>query len=141
MNIAGLPFSKLIGLEEGTVAGRSVISLQPQEQHRNHVGTIHAAVLFSVAEAASAQALLQAFPHLAEKASALLRTARVKYRRPATAAIHGTASIDRAVAQACVNRFENKGMALANVAASVFQDQVEVLSARFTWCVLRNDKV
>jgi acyl-coenzyme A thioesterase PaaI-like protein len=140
MNVAALPFSRLIGLQEASVGGRSAISLEPQDQHRNHVGTIHAAVAFSVAEAASAQALLAAFPQFAETATAVLRSVRLKYKRPATGAIYATASVDDAAAQACRARFESKGLALVNVAASVFQDNVELLSGRFTWCVLRKEQ-
>ena len=137
MEITSLPYNKLIGLEETTSDGRKVISLNPTSQHLNHVGTIHACVLFSVAEAASAQALLDGFPALKEKAAVVLRTAEVKYRRPASDTIHGAATIDAAVASAFLDRFEKKGVALVSVSTSVRQGDVEVLSGEYTWFVTR----
>ena len=137
MEITSLPYNRLIGLEEHVVDGRTVISLNPTSRHLNHVGTIHACVLFSVAEAASAQALLDGFPALKEKAAVVLRAATVKYRRPASETIEGTATIDPSAASEFLARFERKGVALLSVSTSVRQGVVEVLSGQYTWFVTR----
>ena len=53
----------------------------------NHVGTIHASVLFALAEAASGEFLLRQLGELREEGFAVQRTSTVKFRKPA--APHG----------------------------------------------------
>ena len=72
-----------------------------------------------------------------DQAVAILRSTRVKYRKPATDAIHGQASIDEKSADEFLGRFERKGVALLGVSAAVYQGDDELLTGEFTWFVTR----
>ena len=52
MNILDLPFNQHVGLTLARHDGQEVVCLEPEIQHRNHLGTVHAGALFSLAEAA-----------------------------------------------------------------------------------------
>jgi acyl-coenzyme A thioesterase PaaI-like protein len=54
MDISSLTFNQSIGIR----ADGMDIVLCPRREHLNHVGTLHAAVVYGVAEAAAGQCLL-----------------------------------------------------------------------------------
>ena len=91
MEVENLPYNRTLGLK----ADGDRICLSPKDQHLNHVGTVHATVIFGIAEAASGSVLLYRFPELSDTYVALLRESSVKFRRPANsdADILGTGTI------------------------------------------------
>ena len=92
MNILDLPFNRHVGL---SLLGRddsTVVVLEPTAAHLNHMCTVHAAALYSLAEAASGHFLVQQ-PTLGEDdITALLRSSEVKYRRPAAGRLFANAT-------------------------------------------------
>ena len=53
MDIAQLPFNKLIGLKLADKNSGFLVYLPDIEQYTNHLGTVHGGALMSVAEAGS----------------------------------------------------------------------------------------
>jgi acyl-coenzyme A thioesterase PaaI-like protein len=137
MDLTTVPFSQLIGLQTCHDGSSTMVSLTADDRHHNHVGTVHAAVLFSVAEAASAQAMLDSFPDLSGASVALLRTASVKYHRAGRTRLEGFASIDADAAARFRSRIERKGAASLEVVAGVREQNEELISGRFCWFVKR----
>jgi len=84
MDVSALPFNKHLGLSVSPSDGKPAVILRPCAHHLNHVGTVHATVIYGVAEAASGHCLLARFPSLADSFGAVLRSASAKYRRPAS---------------------------------------------------------
>ena len=84
MDVSTLPFNKYLGLRVGRSDDKSAVILEPRPHHLNHVGTVHATVIYGIAEAASGNCLLARFPNLVDSFVAMLRHSSVKYRRPAS---------------------------------------------------------
>ena len=53
MDVSTLPFNKYLGLHIGRSDDKSTVILEPRTHHLNHVGTVHATVIYGIAEAAS----------------------------------------------------------------------------------------
>lgn len=78
MDVSTLPFNKHLGLRLSRSDEELAVILQPCAHHLNHVGTVHAAVVYGVAEAASGHCLLARFPDLVDSYVA----GRASTRRP-----------------------------------------------------------
>ena len=137
MNILDLPYNRSLGLRIESCAEQEIVCLDPDNRHLNHIGTIHAGAIYSLGEAASGHALLSMFPQLSDEAEAVLRTATVKYRRPATATIRAIGEIDPQEATTFGERLEAKGRGIIQVSVSVLQDDNEVFVGNFTWFASR----
>lgn len=139
MDVASLPFNQLLGLESTETDGCAFVVLEPRPQHCNHLGTVHAAVLFGVAEAASGQCLLSHFPGLTGSAVVLLRSSSVKYRNPAAADITliATGNLDDGAADRCRSQLATRGRGLVDITVSVRQAEVELLTGTFRWFATR----
>jgi len=61
MDVTALPFNRFLGLEKGASKSGLLVSLPASAQYTNHLGTVHASALLAVAEAGSAEFLLQHF--------------------------------------------------------------------------------
>lgn len=89
-----LPFAQLVGVEvvEMGPAG-SVLRLPDDPRLGNHVGTQHAAALFTVAEVASGAAVVGAFAERLLDVTALAKSAEIRYLKPARGVIVARARI------------------------------------------------
>lgn len=138
MDVTQLPYCQFLGLKEIAINGRPAIGLDPQPHHMNHVGSVHAAVLFAVGETAAAQAMVKAFPDLVGSVGVVLRSADVKHHKPGSGSVHGVGSIDEQAAVAFRSRLERRGAAKLDVTAFVRDADDELLSGRYYWFVTSN---
>ncbi|MBP6864604.1 MAG: DUF4442 domain-containing protein [Candidatus Didemnitutus sp.] len=83
MQPTDLALSQALGIVAAPPGAAHLLELSPGALTHNHVGTLHAAVQFALAEAASAACLQRDFPD-AGAVFAVVRGAQVKYRRAAT---------------------------------------------------------
>ena len=94
-----VPFNRHLGLEVLDIApGRASVRLPEAPHLLNHVGTQHAAALYSVAEAASGGAVVGAFADRIGSVTPVARDARIRYLKPARGPITAEGSIDGVVA-------------------------------------------
>ena len=135
MDVASLPFNKTLGI---TADGPRVL-LPPKAEHLNHVNTVHAAVVYAVAEGASGHCLLQRFPEIAESFGAVLRGSTVKYRRPANpdSPLCGVGSLNEDDAISFLETLHSRGRASVEVAVSVTQKDAETFTGKFNWFAAR----
>ena len=131
MDISELPFNRWLGIhvEEGAVR------LLPSESHMNHLGTVHATVIYGLAEAASGHWLLHQFRNLQHTHHVVLRGSKVKYRRPAVMGngIIGTGSCPADVADSFSSTLLDRGRATIEVLAAVTQGETELFNGSFRW--------
>ena len=144
MDIRDLPFNRLVGITVARMDVDSrveeVVSLAPHSEHLNHLGTVHATVVYGLAEAASGHFLLGRFPDLLESYQAVLRGSNVKYRRPAQPdqLCYGVASVTDDSINAFECRLSERERATLAIDVRVRQSHVELLSGTFTWFVTGN---
>lgn len=131
MDISSLPFNQSIGIR----ADGMDIVLTPRREHLNHVGTVHAAVVYGVAEAAAGQCLLLRFPDLSESFVAVLRSSTVKYRHPGSMGsdICGTGVLSEAHATEFIDTLQSRGRAMVDVGVSVRQNETVIFTGTFVW--------
>jgi acyl-coenzyme A thioesterase PaaI-like protein len=91
---AAVPFNRTLGLEYVSVgAGTAEIRLADREEHRNHVGTLHAGALFTVAEAASGAAFVAAFADRLATIVPVVESAEIRFSAPARGTITANARL------------------------------------------------
>ncbi len=107
--IDAVPFARLAGVAIDEVArGRSTATLQQREALSNHVGTMHAAALFALGEAASGAAMAGALAPVILKVRPVASEARIRYLNAARGTIRAHASVAQD-ADALVQQLQQQG--------------------------------
>lgn len=110
--------------------------LQGYEMYTNHLGTVHAAAQFSLAEACSAQLLKELFPSRADEFIPLVRQVALKYRKPALGAVYAKARLLNTCYESLVEQLEHRKRALFHVSVELFDNaDTLVMNADFEWFV------
>ena len=126
-----IEFVKHLGIKQ---EGNS-LTLEPKKELLNHLGSIHAGALFTLAESQSGLTLLEQFGEANVKA--LLRASTIKYRAEAKSKIIATGYIDPKDIEKFNANLIKKGRALIDVAVKVVDlEQNTILTATFTWFIV-----
>lgn len=104
----------------------------------NHVGTMHAAAQFALAEAASAACLQRDFPALADQVFAVVRGVQLKYRQAAQTTLRAFATTDGLTRLHLANDLLTRTRTTASVKVELRDEADRVtFSATFEWFVAR----
>jgi acyl-coenzyme A thioesterase PaaI-like protein len=79
-----LAYNRALGLRDAPAGAEHLLELPFAPPLHNHIGTMHAAAQFSLAEAASAECLQRHFGAAVGEVFAVVRGVEVKYRKPAS---------------------------------------------------------
>lgn len=137
MDLLELPFNQLVNL-----------TYSPGDPHRlelpfraeltNHLGDLHAAALYALAEAASARCLQQEFGEVGFPVVPVVRRAEVKYQRPARSTVAAEARLEAESRDAFLDQLSRRGRAAIDVAVTVGDVEGKpVLRANFQWFVAK----
>lgn len=140
MHITDIPFHAHLGLE--LASAPFLLQLQPRDEHRNHLGTIHASVMIALAEAGSGLFLQQQLGHAVSELGGqilpVIRRIEAKFHQ---------AGNDLVYCQCLLNHEELAGvlsdLQIRNRAKVVIPMQVVdttdtlLLSASFDWFIQR----
>jgi acyl-coenzyme A thioesterase PaaI-like protein len=111
-----------------------IFSLDFHENLLNHFGGFHAAVIFSLAEATSAQFLLQNFEAFQHEFIPLLRSTQTKYKQPAFSAIYAKADFKNTSKELVINDLQNKKRALVTISVTVHDEEEKlVYTSELEW--------
>jgi acyl-coenzyme A thioesterase PaaI-like protein len=133
MDIAGKPFNALLGITADKDS--CDVRLACTAEHHNHLGAAHAGVVFAVAEAASGRYLIENLSKWQGKALAVLRSASIKYRKPAHGTLVGIGEVSADALGVFVRRLEQRGRAEMEVHVSVRVEEEVVFTGMFAWFV------
>lgn len=137
LNITHLPFNRLIGLELAGPEGNLMVGLPDAPRYLNHLGTVHASALLSVAEAGSGEYLLRSFGHINNLVPAV-RKLEAKFRKPASGSVTSRCDLDRKVVDSWIADLESRGRVSAAIPVDVIDSTgVVVLSATVEWFVTK----
>ena len=133
MEIVQIPFVKHLGILQQD----DRLWLHPDPALENHIGTLHAGAIYTLAETASGMALMRNFPELEGNVTALLRSSEVRYKSPAKTTLYATAQIDITEAETFLHRIEKRGRASVNVHVTVKSEEndLAVMEGVFGWFV------
>ena len=127
-----IEFIKHLGIkQEG-----DLLTLEPKKELLNHIGSIHAGAIFTLAETQSGVYLQKLFPELKNKAGAVLRDAKIKYKLPAFEKVTAYASADKDAIEKFKTQFSKKGRGLLQIEVKI-RDINNALCAQavFVWFV------
>lgn len=139
MEVTDIPFNRHINIEKSAGSDSSLLEIDAADRHLNHIGTVHACVQLSLAEAASGEFLARTFPHLRDRTFAVLRRVEAKFKN----AIKGKIT---ARAVSVPSDLDDAAQTLAAKRRAIFPVTVEItdgsgavgLLATFQWYVQMN---
>ncbi len=130
-----VPFVQTVGIGHKD-ADRLTLSNDPCLQ--NHLGTLHAGALYTLAETQSGLALMRLFPELRDKVIPLLRSGGLKYRHPVTESVVATAEVSQEERERFMKRFLDKGRATVTVTVRLTTEDEKICAeGDFVWFVQR----
>ena len=137
MNIIDIPFNKLLGISKAENIDY-LLQLDARKDYTNHLGTIHAAALFALAEGSGAQFLLNSFPvEIIDTIIPVLRKVEVTYKKPANGVIVSSAKLKNDTIEAITLQLNSKKRVFLTTIVDLFDtDKTKVFTANFEWFVI-----
>lgn len=137
MHVTDLAINKIMGMQLAADGQAHLLELPESPLLLNHVGSLHAGVQFSLAEACSGEFLLRHFGDPSQL-FAVLRTAQVKFRRPAHGALRASARFVEKSAEALADELASLRGTLASVLVEVADaNGVVTMSGQYEWFLRR----
>jgi hypothetical protein len=134
MNVTDIPFNAFLQIEQPPADSPFLLKLRESPCFLNHIGTVHAGVQLSLAEAASGQRLMQALPQLADKAIAVVRRVDAKFKNPMRGEIFSRSTTSLEEIRRSAEALNAKGRALVPVTIEIVDAGGSVgLVATFQW--------
>ncbi len=135
MDVLSIPFNSFIGIRLSDREG-FVFMLESNENYLNHIGTVHASALFSLAESTSGQFLLSSFKDWAEGVIPVVRKTEIKFSKPAKGKVYSKASLDEKMKKRVTADLTSKGRSFIPVNIELFdEDENRIFSGTFEWYV------
>lgn len=137
MDVAELPFNQFVGILKCPEHVEGIFCLPAGPQYLNHLGTVHASALFTLAEASSGQFLAHQLKVIASSIVPVLRRGEIKYRKPATGRIYSRGRFVSDHWDQFHDTYERKRRALiAFVIEILDQEDVVVAQGSYEWFVM-----
>jgi acyl-coenzyme A thioesterase PaaI-like protein len=136
IDVTKLPFNQFIGLK---ISDKNdyLLMLDSRNEYRNHLDTVHASALFSLAEATSGHYLISEFSGQTDIVP-LVRKVEVTYRKPTESAVYSKAKFLETQKDEVLEILAQKGRVMLKVEVSLFdQDNTLIMKALFEWFVSR----
>jgi len=133
-----LAYNQALGIRVAPAGAAHLLELPTAPLVRNHLGTVHAAAQFSLAEAASAECLQRHFATAIGNVFAVVRSVEVKYRRPATDDLLAFGMPDELTREGLVAALAEHGRATAVILIDL-KDRGGTLTfhGKFEWFISR----
>lgn len=137
IDITKVPFNKFLRISLAKNPD-FLLQLDAREEYTNHLGTIHAAALFTLAEGSGAQLLLKLFPEdIIDNVIPVLRKVEVSYKKPAMGIIVSTASLKDTTIELVTEQLLSKKRVSIVTPVDLFDEsKSRVFSANFEWFVV-----
>jgi aconitase B len=138
MNLLDLVYNQNINLQY-TNKKDCIFMLPLNENLQNHVHSFHAAAIFSLAEATSAQFLINTFKIFENTVVPLLRATNTKYKKPGLTNIYAKAMLMNETKEEIITLLNNKKRALVTIKVEVI-DEAEfiIFTGTFEWFLSMN---
>jgi acyl-coenzyme A thioesterase PaaI-like protein len=137
MDVTALPYNRRLGLEAADAESGWLVSLPASPDYLNHLGTVHAGALLSVAEAGSAVFLSR---HLGDATGfvPVVRRLESKFRKPARGRVSARAAVEPGATERWATELRSKGRALIAVPVEVVDEAgVVAVVAVVEWFITR----
>jgi len=133
MEISKIPFIQHLNIKNSSTDN---LSIQNSKNLHNHLGSIHAGALYTLAETQSAIFLQSKFPDLKENIIPLLREGTIKYKKQALSQITAYANTNEEDIEKFFKLFNKKGRGSIEVKVELKDEEDELCAiGRFVWFV------
>lgn len=138
MKVTDLAYNQALGIRRAPDGAGHLLELPATPLVRNHLGTLHAAAQFSLAEAASAECLQRHFGAAIGDVFAVVRGVEVKYRRPANGDLLAYGTPDGPTRERLVAELADRGRTAAVILIDL-KDRAGTLTfhGKFEWFISR----
>ena len=139
IDVTKLPFNHFIGLK---ISNKSsyLLMLDNRTEYRNHLDTVHASAMFSLAEATSGHFLLNEFAELTDIVP-VVRKVEIKYKKPTKGGVFSRAKFLETGKNEILEALTQRGRAILKVEVSLFDEtEVLIMQSVFEWFVTRLEK-
>jgi len=134
-----IPFANYVGVEK---RDEKLLQLIPHKDVENHIGTVHAAAQFTLAETQSGLYLLSLFPEYADDVVPLLRSSNIKYKYPATTELTAVATVTEEHKCKFEEEFLKRGRAMLMIKIKIKDANGNItMIGDFGWYVQRKELV
>lgn len=132
-----LALNRALGIVDAPAGAAHLLEMPLSDAVANHLGTMHAAAQFALAEAASAACLQRDFPDV-QDVFAVVRGAQVKYRQPARSDLLAFAEPDTFTREHLRSDLASRTRVAASVKVEL-KDRAGTLTlvATFDWFIAR----
>ena len=138
MKTLDIPVNKHLRFKKAAGNDDYILSLVPDERHFNHLGTIHASVLFALAEASSGEFLLNEFKEIINEVIPVVRKAEIKFSKPANGEVKSKVNFLNSSKTNVLNELNDKNRILAKVKVYLFdENNAKVLHSEFEWFIFK----
>ncbi len=141
MDLTLLPFNQLIGLRHCACKTDSLLTLPDDPKYLNHLGTVHASALYSLAEASGGQFLVNNAQIESTNIIPVLRRAEIKYRKPAQGVLYSKGIYKVEDWDSFHETFAKKNRALLKFQVDILNEEnVVVAIAMLEWFIAEASK-
>ena len=136
---SSVPFAAYVGIViDALDAESATASLPARSELTNHIATVHAGALFTLAEAASGAAMAGAIAPMLMQVRPVTSQASIRYMNPAKGDLTATAKTSRSSAD-LLSALRNDGVIQFDVEVAISNDNgVEVAQMTVEWHVRTN---
>ena len=124
MNIHEIPYNGFLGIQASAKEGY-ILELANKDNLSNHLGTMHAGALFSLAEATSGEFLLRQFHNSEMDIIPVVRKVDIKYSRPAESVVYSTADFVENSPDEVDAELRERGKVIVNVKVELYNEKHE----------------
>ena len=133
MDIMEIPFHKFLGIQKSD-NDIYILKIEEKKEYLNHLGTIHASVLFALAESTSGEFLLREFKDYELDVIPVVRKAEIKYSKPGNGQVFSKAEfVDTDVLRIHEELQQNRRV-LLKIKVDIINSETErIMTGVFEW--------
>ena len=136
MNVLEIPFNKFIGLQNADTDDDFILKLDEKKEYLNHLGTLHASILFALAEATSGEFLLKQFKDYELNIIPVVRKVESKYSKPGNGTVYSRAGFIDTNTKEVINELNNKKRVIIKVKVDIYNENLnKLMTSIFDWFV------
>ena len=137
MDILDIPFHRFLNIKKHS-GEEYIFEAAERPEYLNHIGTIHACVQLTLAEASSGEFLSQEFNEMRSVLVPVVRKTEAKYHRPANGTLFSKAAFESTNKSYILKELFNKKRALLKVKVEIFDEQKDKkLTVVFDWFITK----
>lgn len=112
------------------------MQLEYDEKNLNHINTLHASAIYSLAEITSGYFLNVEFPEYEHTTIPILRSSKMKYRKSCNSQLFSSASLKKITVEEIKKKLDSKKRVLLTIEVKLFDAENELkVIGDFDWLV------